>query len=202
MKYTEKSLRDYVEKCFKDAFNAEDREYNRNLYDFEWIMIKNPKGIYQFYPISSWCKYERIFRRAVNRIKNNIMKNFGIQYGNTDELYCMLHPGGVIDPNHTQAMFRTKREYVSLSIIGQDELLGTPEKKGECLPAYVYEKLLFTYLGVDADDYRALREDGEDPSLPYYQGENWEQFRDLYNRTFVVPIGSYDFIYSSGIERL
>lgn len=195
-------FKDYVEKCFKDAFNAEGREYHQNLYEFEWIMIRKPRGIYQFYPVSSWCKYDRVFRRAVRRMRNNIMKNFAIQFGNTDELYCELHPGGMIDPNHTQAMFHTKREYVSLSVINQAELLGTPEMTGECIPAYVYEKLLFTYLGLDADAYRALRAKGEDPSLPYYKAEDWEEFRDLYNRTFDVPIGSYDIICSSGVERL
>ena len=51
MKYSEEDLRNYVEKCFKDSFKAEGREYNKELWSFEYIMIKNPLNVFQLYPI-------------------------------------------------------------------------------------------------------------------------------------------------------
>ena len=188
MKYSEENLRNYIEKCFKDSFKAENREYNEKLWNFEWV-IKNSVGIYQLYPIM-WCKYERILRRVRYRLENNLMKNFGIQYGNTDEMRCLFYDDGQIDPNFTQAMFKTKRGNVSLSVFG------------ECMVAYTYEKLIFKYWGLDARVYNMLSENDEKRHLPDSVKENWENFKELYNETFEAPLGSYDIIYSSGIKRI
>ena len=35
MKYTETDIRKYIEKCFRDAFKTEGRNYNREDWDFE-----------------------------------------------------------------------------------------------------------------------------------------------------------------------
>lgn len=35
MKYTEENLRNYVEKCFNDAFKLENREYDDKAWNFE-----------------------------------------------------------------------------------------------------------------------------------------------------------------------
>lgn len=118
MKYSETNLRNYIEKCFKDSFKAENREYNDKFWGFEWVMIKNSGGVYQFYPIV-WCKFDRVLRHVKYRLKNNLMKNFGVQYGDTDEMRCLLYEDGQIDPNFTQAMFKTNRGNVSLSVFDE-----------------------------------------------------------------------------------
>ena len=45
MKYSEENLRKYIKQCFEDAFKAENRLYDEKSWSFEWIMIKNNKGI-------------------------------------------------------------------------------------------------------------------------------------------------------------
>lgn len=118
MRYAESTLRSYVEKCFKDAFKAENRDYSKKLWGFEWIMIKNPSHVLQLYPIM-WCKFNRVLRRVECRLQNNLMKNFDVYYGNTEEMRCSLDSEGNIDFNFTQAMFHTKKGNLSLSIYNE-----------------------------------------------------------------------------------
>lgn len=201
MKYSEENLRSYVEKCFNDAFKAENRNYNEKLWSFEWIMIKNPTGIYQLYPII-WCKFKRVIDRVEHRLRNNLMKNFGIHYGNTDEMRCSFYPDGQIDFNFTQAMFHTKRGNLSLSIYDEKTNVYENELCGECMVAYTYEKLIFKYWNIDKESYNTLSNNDEKRHLPDSLRKDWNSFKTLYNETFDIPIGSYDIICSSGIERI
>lgn len=203
MKYSETTLKKYIEKCFEDAFRAENREYSNELWNFEWIMIKNSAGIYQLYSIT-WCKFDRVLRRVKYRLQNNLPKNFGIHFGNTEEMRCMLYEDGNIDPNFTQAMFVivANEKNVSLSIFDKKTNHFENNQSGECMPAYTYEKLLFKYWGMDASIYNTLPENDERRRLPDSVRENWQNYQDLYNRTFDVPIGNYDIICSSGIRRV
>lgn len=201
MKYSEENLRSYVEKCFKDSFKVENRDYSEKLWSFEWIMIKNPSGIYQLYPII-WCKFKRVLRRVEYRLQNNIMKNFGINYGNTDEMRCLFYFDGKIDFNFTQAMFHTKRGNLSLSVCDSNTNVYENGLRGDCMPAYTYEKLLFKYWNLNAESYNALSEDDEKHYLPDTLRKDWSAFKTLYNETFDTPIGNYDIICSSGVEQL
>lgn len=200
MRYSEQGLRNYVEKCFKDAFKAEDREYNKKLWSFEWIMIKNQSGIYQLYPIM-WCKFDRVLHRVEWRLQNNLLKNFGVQYGNTDDMCCLFYEDGQIDFNYTKAMFQTKRGNVSLSVVDEKTNPYENNLTGECMPAYTYEKLLFQYWKLDSKSYNALSEDDEKRHLPYFLKKDWNAFKSLYNETFDTPIDSYEIICSSGVEQ-
>ena len=184
-----------------DSFKAEDRAYNDKSWNFEWMMIKNSVGVYQLYPIM-WCKYERVLRRVRYRLENNLMKNFGIQYGNTEEMRCLLYEDGQIDPNFTQAMFKTNRGNVSFSVFDEKTNPYENNLSGECMVAYTYEKLIFKYWGLDAITYNKLPENDEKRHLPDSIKEEWNNFKDLYNETFDTPIGSYDILYSSGIQRI
>ena len=76
MKYSEENLRKYIKQCFEDAFKSENRLYDEKSWYFEWIMIKNNKGMFQLYPIT-YCKYQRVLRRVFHRLKNNLQRNFG-----------------------------------------------------------------------------------------------------------------------------
>lgn len=200
--YKEEDLRKYIERCFKDAFKAENRKYSEKLYKFEWILVKNKNGIYQLYSYS-WCKFQRVLNRVMYRLKNKLYENFGIIYGDTDEMSCSFLVGGYIDFNYTQAMFKTDISYLSLSIYDEKTNIYENGLRGECMPAYTKEKLLFKYWGIDAKTYMDLPEDAPERFLPYHLHNYWEEFKSLYNETFETEIGSsYDIICSSGIERL
>lgn len=67
------NLDKYIEKCFIDAFASEEREYNRDAWSYEYIIVNNRFVI----PVVN-CKYGRVLRRAEYRIKNNIERNFGL----------------------------------------------------------------------------------------------------------------------------
>lgn len=196
--YNEANLRKYIEKCFKDAFKSEEREYNPAAWEFEWVMVKNNSDVYQLYDIH-WCKYARVLNRVLYRLKKNLYKNFGIIYGNSDDMRCILDKDDYIDFNFQQARFKYLCGTVGLRIFDSHSVNG---KHGECMGAYKYEKLVFTYWGIDADIYRGLAEDDERGALPAEMRHNWEKFRDLYNRTFETPLGSYDIIWSSGLQRV
>lgn len=196
MQYSEENLRNYVEKCFIDAFNAEYREYNKSRWNFEWVMIKNRLGLYQLYP-RLWCKYVRILRRVRYRLEHNLMKNFGIHYSDTDEMRCVFYDSGAIDPNYTQFMFKTDRGNVSLSVFD-----GWSMYAGECMTAYRYEKLVFQYWGLNAASYKALPKNDERRHLPDFLRKDWDAFKDLYLKTFGETIGKYDIICSAGIQAI
>lgn len=200
MKYSEENLRNYVERCFKDSFKAENRAYNEKLWGFEWIMIKNQSGVYQLYPIM-WCKFNRVLRRVEWRLQNNLMKNFGVQYGNTDDMRCLFYEDGQIDFNFTKAMFQTKRGNVSLSVVDDKTNPSENNLTGECMPAYIYEKLLFQYWKIDSNSYNALSENDEKRHLPDFFRKDWNAFKFLYKETFGTTIDSYEIICSSGVER-
>ena len=194
--YSEKKLRGYITKCFQDAFKSEQRAYDESLFDFDWIMIKNKSGIWQLY-LFAWCKYARVLTKVLYRVENNLMKNFGIHYRDTDELRCLFYGDGFIDPNFTQAMFKTVHNKKSLSIFDRDDTLS-----GKCMPAYKYEKLLFKYWGLTPFDYVQLSPDSKKKYLPRELLYDWEAFKKLYDETFNKPICEYEIICSKGLTRL
>ena len=196
MKYSEENLRSYIEKCFKDSFKAENKEYNDKLWNFEWIMVKNSSNVFQLYPVM-WCKFDRVSRRVKYRLQNNLMKNFEIHYGDTDEMRSMFYKNGQIDFNYTQFMFKTNRGNVSMSIFDEE---SDNRPYGECMLAYRLEKLIFQYWGLDAKSYNELLEDDERKYLPDSMDKDWNAFKTLYKDTFGTPIGNYEVICSSGIE--
>lgn len=213
MEYSERALREYINKCFKDAYRAENREFNNiddRKYSFEWVLVKNPYiDKYQFYPIAK-CKYNRVVRRVLYRLNNNLEKNFNIIYMNTDTLRASFYHTGLIDPNFTQAMFVDRGgKHISLSIIdrtnnpyeyGIDSNEGV---RGKVLIAYVFEKLLFTYWNIDGDIYKALSDDDERKHLPASYTKDWVGFKELYLKAFGKEIGSrYGIISSSGLQKI
>ena len=194
------NLRSYIEKCFKDAFITEKREYDENLWEFEYIIIKNSSNTLQLFPVITWCKYDRVLHRVLYRLENNLMKNFGIHYGRTDELRSIFYTSGEIDPNFTTFMFKTSRGNISMSIFDAE---SDSRPNGECMSAYRYEKLIFKYYGLDANSYNNLSEGDSRKYLPNSLNNDWEAFKELYESTFNAQLGSnYEIICSSGIEIL
>lgn len=199
MKYTENNIRKYVEKCFRDAFKTEGRNYNREDWDFEYVLIKKSNDIVIMCPIIR-CKYSRILRKVDYRLAQNLMKNFGIAYKETDNTVCYFYNNGQIDFNYTLAMFQYKNENWALNI--EDYSNPVNKKSGECMPAYTYEKLLFKYWNITPEIYRTLSFSDEKNSLPHIFHWDWEAYKELYRNTFEKEIGAdYEFNCSNGIKR-
>ena len=57
--YNETKLRNYIEKCSRDASASENHEYDKNDCRCEWIIINYENKGYQFYPIFKF-RYGRV----------------------------------------------------------------------------------------------------------------------------------------------
>lgn len=104
----------YVNRCFKDAFISEGRSYDGSLYNFIFIIVRKVNtGKKILFPVVFWCKYDRIKRRVYNRLKNNLMKKYGLHFIRSNNISIMSYEHqpqfsprnskGVdngIDPNH------------------------------------------------------------------------------------------------------
>lgn len=199
---TEKEIRKYVNKCFVDAFQAEGKEVCP--YTFEYVLVKNTDGVFQMFSIIN-CKYDKICRRVEHRLANNLKKNFGIHYGNTERLRGeLLHNlDGFVDPNYGKAMFVSKGKLFELHLVDSRFSPYEDGKTGECMTSYIVEKLRFKYWGLDADTYRTLPENDERRYFPTKYLHDWDLFSQLYLDTFGTKVGSeYEIVYSSGLTRL
>lgn len=202
MKYSEENLKNYVEKCFKDAFKTENREYKKEDCSFEYVLVKNLNGVIQLVPIIN-CKYNRVLRKVEYRLQNNLKKNFGFEYGNTNDMRLSFDKTGMIDFNFTQAMFKYNGKQISLSISDENTNVYENENFGECMVAFTYEKLLFHYWNLNADTYQLLKKDDEKLSLPEKFRYDWNAFKELYFETFNEKLGQkYEIICSSGMKRI
>lgn len=198
---TEKGIRKYVDKCFTDAFCAEGREICP--YTFEYVLVKNTDGVFQMFSIIK-CKYDRVRRRVEYRLANNLKKNFGIHYGNTENLRGELDDfDGFIDLNYGKAMFTSNGKLFWLQLFDSRFNPYEEGKTGECMISYIVEKLLFKYWGLDTDIYRTLPENDERRHIPSEYLHDWNLFSQLYLDTFENKAGSeYEIVYSSGLTRL
>lgn len=158
--------------------------------------------MYQLYPIIQ-CKYLRVLRRVCYRLKNNLERNFGLLYENTDDLRCLFYENGQIDYTFIQAMFQTQNGNISLSVIDKNTNPYENEGKGQCKISSTFEKLLFSYWGLNADLYTKLSENDKRQYLPQFMSKYWDAFKALYKKAFGEEIGSrYDIVCSSGIKRI
>ena len=66
MKYSEENLKNYVEKCFKDAFKTENREYKKEDWSFEYVLVKNLSGVIQLGTLNKNPRYLKI--KVVNNL--------------------------------------------------------------------------------------------------------------------------------------
>lgn len=203
----ERRIKNYVERCVKDSFVSEDREYEPDAWRFEYILLRGiDSQVYQMYPVL-YCKYARILRRVNYRLNHNIYKNFHFMYENTVSCWCTLRTADNnfrISTGYTQAVFKYGNSYIILDIYDENtDLYQNKKLRGECILSYIYEKMLFKYYGLNAEKYMALPDDDERKYLPKTISEDWEGYKKLYQKTFGNAVGSkYDIICSSGLERI
>lgn len=202
MTYQEKVIRSYVEKCFKDAFKSEEREYNEDFWDFEYILFKREKELqFTLYPIT-WCKYARVLRKVENRLRNNLQKNFDVKYYDIRESNLHLdiyYPPNTICPNFAKLMVKNKVDKIgSVTVI--DNLNGI--SKGKVIPSGIYESLILQYYNIDIEELKSLYDNDIRRHLPSFQitESDWKAFNKLWENTFHKPIDDgYDFKLSSGL---
>lgn len=202
MTYQEKAIRIYVEKCFKDAFKSEEREYNEDFWDFEYILYRRSAELdFTLYPII-WCKYARVLRKVENRLRNNIQKNLDVKFYNISEsdlhLY-IYYPPNTICPNFAKLMIKNKVDKIgSVTLI--DNLVDIPE--GKVIPSGIYESLILQYYGIDIETLRSAVNSDKNRHLPPFQitESDWKTFNKLWENTFHKPVGDgYNFKLSSGL---
>lgn len=195
MKDVEESIRSYVEKCFKGAFRSEGKEYNKDKWSFEFILIKDKKNKWHMIPFIN-CEYGRVRGRVYYRLQRNTEKNFGIIFNDDPDMRLLIDDSGTIDPNYTEMMFRVNGNLVSLAIF-DNECNNRPKPEGKIIGAYRYDKLFMTYHNINADQF--------DPELHTDPDDmhDWNKFQKLYEKAFGIPLGKgYETFCSSGIERL
>lgn len=197
-----KRLDSYIEKCFKDAFLSEEREYNKKLYSGEYVIIYDSKNVGHFYPVMS-CKYDRILRRVDFRLENNIKKNFDLVFKDSEDFRCSVDSSAIIDFNFTRAMIadrnNTKKKY---EIFILDDLDKFTYKKGQYIPSYKYEQLVRKYYNLEEKDYYRVGDKDDGISLPSSLMTDWNEFKKLWKATFDQDICPYKIILSAGLVRL
>lgn len=160
-------LDNYFEKCIKDAYKTEDREYDSKKVKWFYIVVNNQ------ILFSVDTPYERVTRRAENRIKNNVEKNFGFKVEGDYFIDTILQP------NFACNCFTVDG---SVFFLCKENRYDDMEK-GEVIPSGRYEKLLKAYFNINADQ---LRQDADKPqstySLPYKM--EWNKYREVYNKAF------------------
>ena len=62
------------------------------------MFFKNLSSVIQLVPILN-CKYNRVLRKVEYRLQNNLKKNFGFEYGNTNDMRLSFDETGMIDFN-------------------------------------------------------------------------------------------------------
>lgn len=82
-------LSSYIKKCFKDAYESLELPFNENSIETEYILIEDHDGLFHFYPIFV-CDWPQVLKRVEYRLCNNLEKNFGICYGDTNALKATL----------------------------------------------------------------------------------------------------------------
>lgn len=198
-------IRQYFDKCVKDACVVEGRDYNKSDYGFEFIIIKDHNEVSKLHIYTfSYFRYERVGGKTRYRLQRNMEKNFGIVYSDSPGISVYTYESGTIDPNYTELMLRIKSDNFARKI-GSDGLISisieddesNSRPSGKHMLAYRKERLLEEYYGSNwyqCDNWS---------NLPDEIMDDWEKYKNLYEKTFGRPIGKeYEVYCSEGLELL
>ena len=137
--YNETKLRNYIEKCSRDASTSENHEYDKNDCRCEWIIINYENKGYQFYPIFKF-RYGRVLSRVIYRLSHNLEKNFGIHYEDIDFSTSLIYEDDTIDVDFTRFMFKTLGDGYSFNYLND----WTSELNCTTMISWLYEKHVTT----------------------------------------------------------
>lgn len=194
-------LSSYIKKCFKDAYESLELPFNENSIETEYILIEDHDGLFHFYPIFV-CDWPQVLKRVEYRLCNNLEKNFGICYGDTNALKATLRSYGYINPTFTSAAFNSNGTIVYLDI---DTKYDDSSTLIETDVGYitVKDKLTITYCNVSTKEYIDSRNTCKHSyCIPSKSLENWVDFKELWYKTFDMEICPYKILHSKGVKRL
>ena len=196
--YNETKLRNYIEKCSRDASASENREYDKNDCRCEWIIINYENRGYQIYPIFKF-RYGRVLSRVIYRLSHNLEKNFGIHYEDINSSSSLIHEGDTIDPNFTRFMFKALGNTYSFNYLN----VWTFELNGKTMISWLYEKLVTTYYNISIEEYGELTDGDKRQHLPGHFRYNWEEYKDLYEKATGKTVDyGFEIYTSKGVELL
>ena len=156
---------------------------------------------YQFYP-AIWCSYSKVQSRVLYRLKNNLMKNFGLYYKDTENISAALEGTSTIDYNFSIARFKIRNKIFMFNVYNEAEPPAIRNLCGEVIPSRLYESLLFHYWNINAETYRTLPESDKRLTLSHTLLKDWNAFTKLYHEVFHKQLCEYKFICSSGVEQV
>lgn len=194
-------LSSYIKKCFKDAYESLELPFNENSIETEYILIEDHDGLFHFYPIFV-CDWPQVLKRVEYRLCNNLEKNFGICYEDTNALKATLRSYGYINPTFTSAAFNFNGTIVYLDI---DTKYDDSSTLIETDAGYitVKDKLTITYCNVSTKEYIDSRNTCKHSyCIPNKSLENWVDFKELWYKTFDMEICPYKILHSKGVKRL
>lgn len=188
------AIQHYIDICFKNAFVSENREMHGGDYKFPFIIVCNTQiSEAILLPIANKCRYGRVERTALNRIKKNLYKNFGIHYCMSEDYaldkYQISHKEMVhVDPNHTMARIKYESEHgvrynYWISYIKRDINYDIDESKP--IPAVRLYDMMMTHYKFNSDqELEKFLDEHPYTHLPDDICTDWEKFKELYKETY------------------
>lgn len=156
-------LDNYFEKCIKEAHEAEQREYNPDRVKWFYIVVENQI----LFDIRT--PYDRVSRRAVSRINNNVWKNFKLN--NNGDYFI----DDILQLNFVRNKYTIGKKDIYLCKAEEYSKM----KRGEVIPSYRYEQLCKAYHDVSTEQFRDAN---GGLHIPY--DINWSEYREIHKKAF------------------
>lgn len=168
----------YIEKCIIDAYSSEKREYEEDKVNFFYVILEIPGAtgpIKKEIHFHINTQYDRVTRKALYRLENNVQKNFGILPGN----YYNIETDSVLQHAFVCNKIIVKKGNRTWGYYIND--YSSERLHGKVLSdAGRHEKLVMAYHDLDYDKYT------EDTYLQYSfpNDISWNDYLQLHEKAF------------------
>lgn len=182
-----KSLCSYFDRVIRDAFESEKRQIKK---DKQYYIFVIENGVIHFIVKTP---FERVTRKAIYRLRENLNKNFGLIADNgtsCDDNHRFLHK----DDGSVSVNFACNKYKTCIGNFYLDDMMNDlVEKQGNVIPSYRYEKLIEAYYDIDEDEYRRRTDRYDDLRTQGKKEEcychipssiSWKDYRKLYRKAF------------------
>lgn len=161
-------LDDYFATCIKDAYKDEGRKYNASEVVCFYVVV----GDQLLFEVET--PYERVTRKVVYRVRNNMQKNFGFT---TQGNFCLASH---IDVNHVcnKLVVRCGNKDHVYHLLDMDNKFI--KRKGKFSPCYRYEELCRVYHDIPKD----MHSERNFEHLPL--NITWDTYRRVFFEAFNV----------------
>jgi len=164
-------VNNYFIKCIQDSFKCENRKYDISKTNYFFIIVGNQI----LYELNT--PFERVTRRINYRLRNNLFKNFKLDFSG-NYFYCTE-----FSPNFACIKFYVNNKIYYLCKNNIENL----NKHGEVFECYRYEELCKNYFNISTKD---LKIDVKKFHIPI--DINWDEYCRLNLKTF--GINPYEYI--------